>query len=66
VSCLKLLHPEPTGGQVAKKMEARGYTIASGYGKAKDTTFRIGHMGDHTVEELDVVLGELSEVLRRG
>jgi aspartate aminotransferase-like enzyme len=66
VSCLKLLHPEPTGGQVAKKMEARGYTIASGYGKAKDTTFRIGHMGDHTVEELEVVLGELSEVLRRG
>jgi aspartate aminotransferase-like enzyme len=47
-------------------MEARGFTIASGYGKAKDTTFRIGHMGDHTVEELDVVLGELSEVLRRG
>jgi len=66
VSCLKLLNAEPTGGQVAKKMEARGYTIASGYGKAKDTTFRIGHMGDHTVEELDVVLGELSEVLRRG
>jgi predicted phosphoserine aminotransferase len=66
VSCLKLLQPDPTGGQIAKRLEARGYTIAAGYGKAKDTTFRIGHMGDHTVEELDAVLHELSEVLRRG
>jgi aspartate aminotransferase-like enzyme len=66
VSCLKLLIPEPTGSQVAKRMEARGYVIAAGYGKAKDTTFRLGHMGDHTVQELDVVLHELSEVLRRG
>jgi predicted phosphoserine aminotransferase len=66
VSCLKLLLPEPTGGAIAKKMAARGYTIASGYGKAKDTTFRIGHMGDHTALELDVVLHELSEVLHRG
>lgn len=66
VSCLKLLRPEPAGGAIAKAMEKRGYTIASGYGKAKDTTFRIGHMGDHTVEELDAVLHELNEVLRRG
>lgn len=66
VSCLKLLIAEPAGGAIAKRMEARGYTIAPGYGKAKDSTFRIGHMGDHTVEELDALLRELSEVLRRG
>ena len=66
VSCLKLSHAEPNGGAIAKRMEARGFTIAPGYGKLKDSTFRIGHMGDHTLEELEVLLGELSQVLRRG
>ncbi|NUO92966.1 MAG: alanine--glyoxylate aminotransferase family protein [Gemmatimonadaceae bacterium] len=31
----------------------RGFTIGSGYGKNKDTTVRIGHMGDHTLEGLE-------------
>ncbi len=66
VSCLKLKHAEPTGGAIAKRMESRGFTIASGYGKLKDSTIRIGHMGDHTVPELDAVLAALGEVLRRG
>jgi len=65
VSCMKL--PEQPGGSaLAKKMENAGYTIASGYGKLKDATFRIGHMGDHTVAELDVVLDKLSEILANG
>ena len=42
------------------------YVGTPGYGKLKDSTFRIGHMGDHTVAELDAVLGALAEVLRRG
>jgi predicted phosphoserine aminotransferase len=63
VSCLKLARTEPAGGAVAKKMQARGFTIAPGYGKLKDTTIRIGHMGDHTVAELAPVLGALEEVL---
>ena len=37
----------------------RGYTLGSGYGKLEATTMRIGHMGDHTVEEL----GRCLEVL---
>lgn len=28
----------------------RGYTLGSGYGQLKDTTIRIGHMGDHSVD----------------
>lgn len=64
VSCLKLLKEGQTGGTLSKAMKARGCTIASGYGKMKETTFRIGHMGDHTVAELDVILGQLTEVLR--
>lgn len=64
VSCLTLEGEGRTGGGIAKALAARGITIAAGYGKLKDGTFRIGHMGDHTVVELDVVLGALEEVLR--
>jgi len=31
-----------------KKVASRGIKVASGYGKLKSTTFRIGHMGDHS------------------
>lgn len=52
------------GSNIAKKLGERGYTIAPGYGKMKDATIRIGHMGDHTVEELDALLAELEEIVR--
>lgn len=45
-------------------MEARGFTIGAGYGKLKDPTIRIGHMGDHTVAELEALLGALEEVIK--
>ena len=44
-------------------MRTRGFTISAGYGSLKDSTIRIGHMGDHTLVELDVLLGALEEVL---
>jgi aspartate aminotransferase-like enzyme len=37
-------------------MKARGHEIGSGYGDLKDTTFRIGHMGDHTEARLAEML----------
>ncbi len=56
--------PGRTGPEIAAAVKARGgYTIATGYGKLKEQTFRIGHMGDHTVEELEELLGVLEEVL---
>jgi aspartate aminotransferase-like enzyme len=51
------------GSEISDQMKARGYTIASGYGPLKDSTIRIGHMGDHTVTELDALLAVLAEVL---
>src|SRR5690606_30944814 len=48
VSCIAT--PEP--GRVVSEMFDRGWVIGGGYGKIKDSTFRIGHMGDHTMEEL--------------
>jgi predicted phosphoserine aminotransferase len=52
-----------TGSAVTSALKQRGFTIASGYGALKDATIRIGHMGDHTVAELDVLLEELEKVL---
>ena len=42
----------------------RGIIVGSGYGKLKSSTFRIGHMGDHTVETLERCLAACSSVLR--
>ncbi len=43
-------------------MKQRGYTLGGGYGKWKETTFRIGHMGDITMEALNAMLDVLEEV----
>jgi len=62
VTCIAL--PSTHKGEaVSSAMTARGYTISPGYGKLKDTSIRIGHMGDHTIDELDALLGTLREVL---
>ncbi len=52
-----------TGPEVAAAAAARGFTIAPGYGPLKPASFRIGHMGDHTLEELEVLLDCLDEIL---
>ncbi len=36
----------------------RGFTIGNGYGKNRETTFRIGHMGDHDPVRLEQCLAE--------
>ena len=62
VSCIRIPNGH-TGPNITAKLSARGYTIAPGYGKLKDTTIRIGHMGDHTIQELDELLEQLEGVL---
>jgi predicted phosphoserine aminotransferase len=52
------------GTDVCGAMRAQGWVIAPGYGKASDAMIRIGHMGDHTVAELDALLDVLASVLR--
>jgi len=55
--------PEPwTGPSVVAAARERGFAVATGYGKLKDSTFRIGHMGDHTMEELEALLEALTDV----
>lgn len=58
------LPDELSGPPVVRAMLERGWVIGGGYGKLKERTIRIGHMGDHTLEELEGLLAELSDVLR--
>jgi aspartate aminotransferase-like enzyme len=44
------LPPGMATKDVREAISARGYTVGGGYGKLSETTFRIGHMGDHTVD----------------
>ncbi|MBN1591899.1 MAG: alanine--glyoxylate aminotransferase family protein [Candidatus Coatesbacteria bacterium] len=37
--------------------------IANGYGKLKEKTFRVGHMGDLTLDEVKELLGRIDEYL---
>jgi aspartate aminotransferase-like enzyme len=57
------LPPERKGSVVAARLKERGYTLATGYGAHRDQALRIGHMGDHTVLELELLLAELESVL---
>ncbi|HMA22979.1 MAG TPA: alanine--glyoxylate aminotransferase family protein [Gemmatimonadaceae bacterium] len=54
--------------EVLDAVQVRGYTLGSGYGQLRETTVRIGHMGDHTLEGLrrclhacETAIAELAE-----
>ena len=57
-----------SGPELSEAVKTRGFTIGGGYGQLKDTTVRIGHMGDHSVEGVrrclhacESVIAELAE-----
>lgn len=49
--------------RIVAEMFDRGWVIGGGYSKLKDSTIRIGHMGDHTLDELDQLLEVLTDVM---
>jgi aspartate aminotransferase-like enzyme len=63
VACLR-----PSPGVEAPALRARlaerGYIVGSGYGAWKPTTFRIGHMGEVQVADLDELLAVVTESAR--
>jgi aspartate aminotransferase-like enzyme len=62
VSCLEV----PSGNnarQLAKELESAGFVVGSGYGKLKRETLRIGHMGDHSLEETEDLLRALGSIV---
>ncbi|MBK8058751.1 MAG: alanine--glyoxylate aminotransferase family protein [Gemmatimonadetes bacterium] len=62
VTCI--LMPEGTKGSVVVgAMKAKGFVLATGYGALKDDMVRVGHMGEHTLGEVQAVLEALGDVL---
>lgn len=61
VSCLRV-PSEKSGRALALVMKSKGWVIGSGYGPLKQSTIRIGHMGDHSVERLEELLNTLESV----
>ena len=63
VSCLTV--PDGMNGRViAQGCAEHGWTIGSGYGKLKERTIRLGHMGDHTPEAVEALLEVIAGVSR--
>jgi aspartate aminotransferase-like enzyme len=48
---------------VVAAVRRRGFVVGGGYGAGRATTFRIGHMGDHTVDGLAGCLAACAEAL---
>ena len=62
-SCtVSALQPVKSPDAIRAEMKKRGYTLGGGYGDWKETTFRIGHMGDIPLEDLNAMLDVLEEV----
>jgi len=50
-------------GALNKELGKRGATISDGYGPFKGKTFRIGHMGDLTVDDAQWLTAEIDDIL---
>lgn len=49
---------------VLERMRARGYSLGGGQAPVAGNSFRVGHMGDHTVAGVEAMLAVLEQVLR--
>ncbi len=52
--------------QLNEALRKRGFAISNGYGKLKEKTFRIGHMGDLTPGEVQELLLNIESILGLG
>lgn len=62
ITCV-VVPPEIDATAVVRDTAEKGWVIGGGYGPMSRETFRIGHMGEHTLAELDEVLGVVGEVV---
>ena len=56
------LTPVKSPESIRGEMKKRGFTLGGGYGKWKESTFRIGHMGDISIDALNAMLDVLTTV----
>lgn len=46
-----------------KELGKRGKTLSNGYGDLKEKTFRIAHMGEITMDDLNALLADIEDIL---
>ncbi len=51
-------------GDLNKELGKRNLVLSNGYGKLKEQTFRIAHMGDLSMKDIDELLGAIEEILK--
>ncbi len=51
--------------EIINELKEKKITLPKGYGHLKETTFRIGHMGEHNEESLMYLLNNLTSILTR-
>ncbi|MGL5069310.1 MAG: pyridoxal-phosphate-dependent aminotransferase family protein [Sarcina sp.] len=49
--------------ELNKELGKRGMMLSNGYGKLKEKTFRIAHMADCTVEDINTLLAAIDDIL---
>ncbi len=49
--------------RLTEELGQRGAMISNGYGKLKEQTFRIGHMGDLKLGDIEELLGWIDELI---
>jgi len=64
VSCLRPPEGE-NAPDLVRALAGRGFTVGGGYGKWKQGTFRIGHMGEVDLTDLAALLAVIEEELKR-
>ena len=50
-------------GALVKELETEGFLIGNGYGELKDKTFRIAHMAERTIDEINDLLRRIDKKL---
>lgn len=62
VTCIKNTK-EIDVADLNKQLARRGYAISNGYGKMKGKTFRIAHMADYKIQDLQELLVQIEDIL---
>jgi aspartate aminotransferase-like enzyme len=61
VACIKNTQGKDVS-ELNKKLAEKGLNISNGYGKLADKTFRIGHMGEWTLNGIKEVIAAIDEI----
>ena len=62
VSCIKNTRNADLKA-LKEKLSEKGYVFANGYGKLADKTFRVAHMGERKIEDLQKYLEDIDAIL---